>query len=52
MTFAPQPPRKVLAISHGAVVLEQGEVAHAAGAQALLGVAALIDRLIGVTRHA
>jgi branched-chain amino acid transport system ATP-binding protein len=43
-----QHPRMILAISHRAVVLEQGRVAHAGAARELLDDAALLDRLIGL----
>lgn len=46
-----QHPQMILAISHRAVVLEQGRVAHSGSAQALQADPALIDRLIGVTRR-
>ena len=46
-----QHPQMILAISHRAVVLEQGRVAHSGSAQELQADAALIDRLIGVTRR-
>ena len=46
-----QHPQMILAISHRAVVLEQGRVAHSGSARELQADAALIDRLIGVTRR-
>jgi branched-chain amino acid transport system ATP-binding protein len=46
-----QHPQMILGISHRAVVLEQGRVAHSGSAQALKADAALLDRLIGVARR-
>ncbi len=46
-----QHPQMILAISHRAVVLEQGRVAHSGSARELQADPALIDRLIGVTRR-
>jgi len=46
-----QHPQMILGISHCAVVLEQGRVAHSGSAQALKADAALLDRLIGVARR-
>ena len=46
-----QHPQMILAISHRAVVLEQGRVVHSGSARDLQADAALIDRLIGVARR-
>jgi branched-chain amino acid transport system ATP-binding protein len=46
-----QHPQMILAISHSAVVLEQGRVVHSGSARDLQADAALIDRLIGVARR-
>ena len=43
--------RKALSITHNAIVLERGKIAHAATAEALLGDAELLDGLLGVARH-
>ena len=45
-----QHPQAILAISHHAVVLDQGRVAHSGPAQELKGQAELLDRLLGVSR--
>jgi branched-chain amino acid transport system ATP-binding protein len=45
-----QHPQMILAISHQAVVLEQGAVTYAGSAEELAGDPSLIDRLVGVAR--
>lgn len=45
-----QHPQAILAISHQAVVLDQGKVVHCGDAQALLEQPELIDKLLGVAR--
>lgn len=45
-----QHPQAILAISHQAVVLEQGSVVHQSSAQALASQPALLDQLLGVAR--
>jgi branched-chain amino acid transport system ATP-binding protein len=45
-----QHPQAILAISHQAVVLDQGAVVHAGAADALLAQPALIEKLLGVAR--
>jgi branched-chain amino acid transport system ATP-binding protein len=46
-----QHPQAILAISHQAVVLDQGRVVHAGHAQDLLDQPELLDRLLGVSRE-
>lgn len=43
--------RKALSITHDAIVLERGKVAHAAKAAELLADPELLDGLLGVARH-
>ena len=45
-----QHPQAILAISHQAVVLDQGRVVHAGAAQALLEQPELMDKLLGIAR--
>jgi branched-chain amino acid transport system ATP-binding protein len=45
-----QHPQAILAISHQAVVLDQGKVVHTGSADALLAQPALIEKLLGVAR--
>jgi branched-chain amino acid transport system ATP-binding protein len=45
-----QHPQAILAISHQAVVLDQGRVVHVGAADALLAQPALIEKLLGVAR--
>lgn len=45
-----QHPQAILAISHGAIVLDRGTVVHADSADALRTDPALLDRLLGVAR--
>jgi branched-chain amino acid transport system ATP-binding protein len=45
-----QHPQAILAISHQAVVLDQGRVVHSGTAQALLGQPELMDKLLGIAR--
>ena len=45
-----QHPQAILAISHRAVVLDQGRVVHSGAAHDLLAQPALLDRLLGVAR--
>jgi branched-chain amino acid transport system ATP-binding protein len=45
-----QHPQAILAISHRAVVLDQGRVVHCGAAHDLLAQPALLDRLLGVAR--
>ena len=47
-----QHPQAILAISHQAVVLDQGQVIHSGSASALLQQTALLDQLLGVKNHA
>ena len=47
-----QHPQAILAISHQAVVLDQGQVIHSGIASALLQQTALLDQLLGVKNHA
>ena len=44
-----QHPQAILAISHQAVVLDQGRVTHTGPANALLSQSALLDRLLGIS---
>ena len=46
-----QHPQAILAISHHAVVLDQGRVAHSGSAQELKAQPELLDRLLGVSRE-
>jgi branched-chain amino acid transport system ATP-binding protein len=43
-----QHPQAILAISHQAVVLDQGRVIHSGPADELLQQTALLDRLLGI----
>ncbi|MDB5848934.1 MAG: transporter ATP-binding protein, partial [Rhodoferax sp.] len=45
-----QHPQAILAISHGAVVLDRGTVVHAGAAADLRHQPELLDRLLGVAR--
>jgi branched-chain amino acid transport system ATP-binding protein len=45
-----QHPQAILAISHSAVVLDHGTVAHSGAAAALLAQPALLEKLLGVAR--
>ncbi|MGA8514205.1 MAG: ABC transporter ATP-binding protein [Burkholderiaceae bacterium] len=45
-----QHPQAILAISHTAVVLDQGKVVHSGTADALLSQPALLEKLLGVAR--
>ena len=47
-----QHPQAILAISHQAVVLDQGRVIHCGNAAELLQQTELLDRLLGVKNHA
>lgn len=47
-----QHPQAILAISHQAVVLDQGRVIHSGNAAELLQQTELLDRLLGVKNHA
>ncbi|NBW55874.1 MAG: ABC transporter ATP-binding protein, partial [Betaproteobacteria bacterium] len=47
-----QHPQAILAISHQAVVLDQGRVIHQGDAAELLHQAELLDQLLGVKSHA
>ena len=47
-----QHPQAILAISHQAVVLDQGQVIHSGSATALLQQTELLDQLLGVKNHA
>jgi branched-chain amino acid transport system ATP-binding protein len=44
-----QHPQAILAISHQAVVLDQGRVIHTGPADELLNQSALLDRLLGIS---
>jgi branched-chain amino acid transport system ATP-binding protein len=46
-----QHPQAILAISHQAVVLDHGTVVHSSDAQTLRQQPALLDQLLGVSRH-
>ena len=46
-----QHPQAILAISHQAVVLDQGMVIHSGNAADLLQQTDLLDRLLGVKQH-
>jgi len=46
-----QHPQAILAISHHAVVLDQGRVIHSGDAAELLQQTDLLDRLLGVKQH-
>jgi branched-chain amino acid transport system ATP-binding protein len=46
-----QHPKAILAISHRAVVLDQGRVVHSGAAHELQAQPALLDRLLGVSRE-
>jgi branched-chain amino acid transport system ATP-binding protein len=46
-----QHPQAILAISHQAVVLDHGMVVHSSDAQTLRQQPALLDQLLGVSRH-
>jgi len=46
-----QHPQAILAISHQAVVLDQGRVIHSGDASELLQLTDLVDRLLGVKQH-
>ena len=47
--FVEQHPQAILAISHQAVVLDQGRVIHTGPADELLNQSALLDRLLGIS---
>ena len=45
-----QHPQAILAISHQAVVLDQGRVIHAGPSEALLNQSALLEQLLGIAQ--